>query len=140
MNFNQEIRIWTLEYSFKNLKANICAYVCVCACAQSRFSHVRLLMTIWTVARHAPLSTGFSRQGYWNGLPWAPLGDLPNPGIKPTSLTLALAGGFYNTSKTWKQIHQKKKKKKPRTAAVYKNVCLNPSVCCNNSCPIYEYR
>ena len=26
---------------------------------------------------------GFSRQGYWNGLPFPPPGDLPNTGIKP---------------------------------------------------------
>ena len=29
-----------------------------------------------------------SRQGYWSGLPCPPPGDLPNPGIKPGSLTL----------------------------------------------------
>ena len=28
---------------------------------------------------------GFSRQGYWSGLPYSPPGDLPNPGIKPRS-------------------------------------------------------
>ena len=26
-----------------------------------------------------PLSTGFSRQEYWSGLPFPSLGDLPNP-------------------------------------------------------------
>ena len=31
---------------------------------------------------------GFSRQEYWSGLPCPPLGDLPNPGIEPGSLTL----------------------------------------------------
>ena len=36
---------------------------------------------------------GFSRQEYWSGLPFPPPGDLPNPGIKPTSP--ALAGGFF---------------------------------------------
>ena len=25
---------------------------------------------------------GFSQQDYWSGLPFPPLGDLPNPGIK----------------------------------------------------------
>ena len=30
----------------------------------------------------------FSRQGYWSGLPFPSPGDLPNPGIKPGSLTL----------------------------------------------------
>ena len=28
---------------------------------------------------------GFSRQEHWSGLPCPPPGDLPNPGIKPTS-------------------------------------------------------
>ena len=41
----------------------------------------------------------FSRQEYWSGLPCSPPGDLPNPGIKPTSLTSpALAGGFFTTA------------------------------------------
>ena len=42
---------------------------------------------------------GFSRQEYLHGLPCLPPGDLPNPGIKPTSP--ALADGFFNTSTTW---------------------------------------
>ena len=42
----------------------------------------------WTVAHQAPPSIGFSRQEYWNGLPFPSPGDLPNPGIKPTSPTL----------------------------------------------------
>ena len=36
----------------------------------------------------APLSMGFSRQEYWSGLPCPPPGDLPDPGIKPLSLSL----------------------------------------------------
>ena len=39
----------------------------------------------WTVACQAPLSMGFSRQGYWNGLPFPSPGDLSDPGIKPVS-------------------------------------------------------
>ena len=31
---------------------------------------------------------GFSREEYWNGLPFPSLGYLPNPGIKPTSPAL----------------------------------------------------
>jgi len=27
---------------------------------------------------------GFPRKKYWSGLPFPSLGDLPNPGIKPT--------------------------------------------------------
>jgi len=30
----------------------------------------------------------FSRQGYWNGLPFPSPGDLPNPGIEPRSPAL----------------------------------------------------
>ena len=37
----------------------------------------------WTVAHHALLSMGFSRQEYWSGLPCPPSGDLFDPGIKP---------------------------------------------------------
>ena len=59
-------------------------------------SRVRLFATPWTVAYQAFLSMGFSRQEYWSGLPFPSPGDLPNPGIKPTSLASpALAGGFF---------------------------------------------
>ena len=53
------------------------------ACVLSQFSHVRLFATLWTIARQAPLSMGFSRQAYWSGFSCPPPGDLPNPGIKP---------------------------------------------------------
>ena len=58
--------------------------------------------TLWTVAYQVPLSTGFSMQEYWGGLTCSPLGDLPNPRIKPTSvMSPALAGRFFTTSTTW---------------------------------------
>ena len=70
----------------------------------SLFSHVRLFASPQTVARQAPLSMGFSRLlffQYCNGLPFPPPGDLPDPGIEPTSLTPpALAGRFLTTSAT----------------------------------------
>ena len=44
---------------------------------------LRLFTVLWTVACWAPLSMGFSRQLYWNGLPCPPPGDLPNPRIEP---------------------------------------------------------
>ena len=50
-------------------------------------SRVRLFATPWTVAYQAPLPMGFSRQGYWSGLPFPSPGDLPNPGIEPGSPT-----------------------------------------------------
>ena len=55
----------------------------------------------WTVAHQAPLSMEFSRQEYWSELPFSPPGDLPDPGIEPTSpASLALAGGLFTTSAT----------------------------------------
>ena len=56
----------------------------LCACV---LSHVWLFATLWAVARQTPLSMGFSRQGCWR-LPFPPPGDLPEPGIKPTSPAL----------------------------------------------------
>ena len=73
-----------------------------CACLLSPFSHVRLFVTHWTAALQAPPSVGFFRQEYWSMLPCPPPGDLPDPGIKPGSLTSpALAGGFSTTNTTW---------------------------------------
>ena len=40
------------------------------ACMLSCFSHVRCYATPWIAAYQAPLSTGFSRQEYWIGLPF----------------------------------------------------------------------
>ena len=61
-----------------------------------------LFATLWTEARQAPLSMGFSRQECWSALPFPSPGDLPDPGIEPTSLTPpALAGRFFTTSPTW---------------------------------------
>ena len=69
----------------------------------SHFSHVRLFVNPWTVAYQAPLSMGFSRQGYWYGLPFPSQGDLPDPGIELASLlSPALGGGFFTTSATGK--------------------------------------
>ena len=56
---------------------------------------VRLFATPWTVAHQAPLSMGFSRQEYWNGLPFPSPGDLPHPGNEAASP--ASAGGFFTT-------------------------------------------
>ena len=51
-------------------------------------SRVRLFVSLWTVARQAPLSMGFPRQEYWNGLPLPSPEDLPDPGIKTGCLAL----------------------------------------------------
>ena len=69
-------------------------------------SHVQLFVTPWTTAHQAPLSMGFSRQEYWNGLPFLPPGNLPDPGIKPKSpKSPALVGGFFTTKPSRKHTH-----------------------------------
>ena len=45
-------------------------------------SRVQLFAIPWSVAHQAPLSMEFSRQEYWNGLPFPPPEDLPDPEIK----------------------------------------------------------
>ena len=57
-------------------------------CEVKSLSCVRLFVTPRTVAYQDPLSMGFSRQGYWSGLPFPSPGDLPNPGIEPGSPAL----------------------------------------------------
>ena len=42
----------------------------MCTCVKSHFSYVWLSVTLWTVAHQIPLSLRFSRQEYWNGLPF----------------------------------------------------------------------
>ena len=57
------------------------------------------------------------RQGSWSVLlPLPSPGDLPDPGIEPTSLmSPALAGGFFTTSASWE-------------AHIYLCLCLNLSI------------
>ena len=66
--------------------------VCVLGC-----SVVSDSATPWTVAHQAPLSMGFSRQEYYSELLVPASGDLPDPGIKFTSVSPALAGRFFTT-------------------------------------------
>ena len=76
----------------------------MCVCAQS-LSRVQLFATPWTVACQAPLSTEFSRQEYWNELPFPTPGNLPEPGIKPTFLSFpVLIDGFFTTAQPGKPI------------------------------------
>ena len=54
--------------------------------------------TPWTVACQTSLLMGFPRQENWSGLPFPPPGDIPDPGIEPTSLASpALADEFLTT-------------------------------------------
>ena len=80
---------------------------CVLSCAW-------LFVTPWTVAHQALLSMEFFRQEYWSGLPFPSPGDLPDPGIEPTSPVFpALVGDFFTTVPPGKPsgilVHTKKK-------------------------------
>ena len=59
----------------------------VCVCVQS-FSHVRLFVTLWHVARQAPVSIVFFRQEYWGGLPSLLQGIFLTQGLNPRLLRL----------------------------------------------------
>ena len=68
----------------------------------SRFSHVQLFVTLWTVAHKSPLSMEFSRQEYWIELLFPLPGDLPDSGIEPVSPeSPTLAGRFFTNCATW---------------------------------------
>ena len=67
-------------------------------------SQVRLFATQWTVIYQAPLSMGFSRLGYWSGLPFPSPGDLPDRGIEHRSPTLqadTLSGKSHVCNLSW---------------------------------------
>ena len=75
----------------------VCVCVCVCTCLFAQlFNFVLYFATPWTIDCQALLSMEFFRQEYWSRLPFPIPWDLPDPGIKPVSLTPpALAGGFF---------------------------------------------
>ena len=75
-----------LIYSMSHLYQLYMSYIFMYACVLSCFLGVQLFATLWTVARQAALSLGFSQQEYWNGLLFPPPGDLLHPGIKPSSV------------------------------------------------------
>ena len=57
--------VWALHSSARFPFLRLLTFLCMLSC----FSRVWLSVTPWTAARQAPLSTGFSRQEYWSGLP-----------------------------------------------------------------------
>ena len=86
-------------------KTSVCVGGWVGGCVQARvsthallLSHVQIFAAPGIVAHQAPLSVGFSRQEYWSELPFPTPEDVPNQGIKPSSLVSpSLAGGFFTT-------------------------------------------
>ena len=89
------------------LESNLLTNQSLCARVDAVSSAMSDFVMLWTIAHQAPLSMGCSRQEYWSGLPCPPPRDLPDPGIKPTSLmSPALAGRFCTTSTIWEAPSQ----------------------------------
>ena len=79
-------------------------------------------VTSWMTACQVPLA--LSRKEYWSGLPFPSPGDLPNPGIEPTSLAPpALADRFFTIVSSRKPISDEAKtqirKFESRTATLH---------------------
>ena len=60
----------------------------VYVCMYQSFRHIHPFVTPWTVAHQTPLSMGFSRQEYWNGLLVSSPGNLQTQGLNPGYSTL----------------------------------------------------
>ena len=78
-NFKDTIQLFLTTWKFGN---KVIHQVSVCA---KPFQSCQTLWNPWTVACQAPLSMGFSKQKYWNGLPCPPPGDLLDPGMESGS-------------------------------------------------------
>ena len=59
----------------------------------------------WAATHQVPLSMELSRLEYWSGLPFPSPGDLPDPGMEPTTpVSRSLAGEFFTTASHWKPL------------------------------------
>ena len=75
-------KLYSIENYYKILGIFLCCTIYPCVLSRSAVWDSAIL---WIVARQAPLSTGFSRQEHWSGLPGPPPGGLPDPVIQPLS-------------------------------------------------------
>ena len=81
-----------------SLSHSIVPFYCLCMLGANLRQLCPTLCDPWAVAHQVPLSMGSSRQDYWSRVPCPPVGCLPDPEIRPMSLTSpALAGGFFTT-------------------------------------------
>ena len=92
-------RLITL-FSIGRMKSSVC--VCVCVCGHSCLVVSSSLRPHGLQPARLLCPQDYPWWEYWSGLPFLTPGDLPNPGIKPTSLAFpALADGSFTTSATW---------------------------------------
>ena len=74
-----------METSWCRLTSQFAFWLLCCA---ELLSRVRFFVTPWTVARQAPLSMGIPQARILEWVACPPPGDLPNPAIATSSLTL----------------------------------------------------
>ena len=77
-----------VHQSFELTGGNACMHVCLVAQSCLTFCYPMDCSPPGSSVHgilQAPLSMGFSRQEYWNGLPFPSPGDLDDSGIKPAS-------------------------------------------------------
>ena len=79
----QRSKPWTV-HTRRRMSMCVLRAFCVHVCAQS----YPTLCDPTDVARQAHLAMDFPRQEYWSGLPFPSPGDLPDPGIEPSSPVL----------------------------------------------------
>ena len=80
------LSIWLLKIETWKSSTLLCHFphhICLCVCVCQLLSRLQLFATPWTIAHQAPLSIGFSRQGYW--LPLPPPGDIQDPEVELVS-------------------------------------------------------
>ena len=118
-NSAQPPLLWMdLDLQIPGALLSLCTHSRRCACPDSlsvcvlsRSGVSDFLRPQWIITRQAPLSMGFPRQEYWNGLPFPPPEDLPDPGMEPTSpASPASAGGFSTTEAPGRPILSQAKK------------------------------
>ena len=98
-------RPWDTLWVVRSYNQCHCYYHPVCVRAKLLQSCPTLCDPIDPTACQAPVSIGFSREEYWSGFRLPFPRDLPNPGIKHTSLmSPALAGRLFTTSATWEAL------------------------------------
>ena len=81
--------VTSVRVGTETVPVTISLFLCGCQVMSDSF------VTAWAIARQAPLSMGFPRQGHWSGLSFPSPRDLLDPGINLTSPVLA--GGFFIT-------------------------------------------
>ena len=92
-----QFHLWAIHSAHPSSSLDLSLCACVLSCS---------VMPDSLLPCQAPLSMGFFRSEYCSELPFPPPGDLPNPGIEPTSpISPALAAKFFITEPSGKPLN-----------------------------------